>query len=91
MVRLLEGVGMKERLYKGKKNITGERVRMAREKKGLTQKALAAMLQTEQIVIDNNGVSKIERNMRSVTDFELKFIAKHLDVTMDWLADGEDS
>lgn len=82
---------MKERLFKGNKNITGERVRQAREKKGLTQKALAAMLQTDEIVIDNNGVSKIERNMRSVSDFELKHIAKHLDVSMDWLAADEDS
>ena len=80
---------MNEKLFNGNKNITSERILLARERKGITQMDLAARLQTEGVVIDNNGICKIENNNRGVSDFELKYIAKHLDVSIEWLLDEE--
>jgi transcriptional regulator with XRE-family HTH domain len=40
--------------------------------------------------MDRAAVAKIENNLRRVLDFELKAIAKALDVEVDWLLGGED-
>ena len=81
---------MKENLFNDKHNITSERIRIARERKGLTQMQLAAKVQTEGLVFSNNILCQIEGNARLVRDYELKFIAKHLGVSADWLL-GEGS
>ena len=76
---------MKDSLYNGNHNISGERIRIARERKGLSQVQLAAKLQTDGLTFTNNSVSQVERNQRHLRDFELKHIAKHLDVSADWI------
>ena len=76
---------MKTIPYEGKRNISGERIREARMKQRISQTELAARLQTEGIVIEQDVICKIERGTRLVQDFELKEIAKQLKVSVDWL------
>ena len=62
---------MKKINYGDKRNIIGRRLRTLREEKHLTQGELAAKMQTHDINIDQQMVSKIENNARIVTDYEL--------------------
>ena len=75
--------------YNGKKNICGERVHEARRRQHLTQSDFAARLQVAGIIIERDSVSRIEIGTRFVADYELKVIAKILNVSVDWLL-GED-
>lgn len=69
-------------------NICGQRVRMAREKLGLSQDQLAARLQTEGLGVNQNSISRIETGKRIVADFELVAFSKVLGVEMEWLVQG---
>lgn len=71
--------------YNGKKNICGERVRLARLQQRLTQEDLAAKLQIEGVIMERDSVSRIEIGTRFVTDYELMILSKVLDVSMQWL------
>lgn len=71
--------------YDSKKNICGEKVREARLNKNLTQENLAAKLQIEGLDLVRESVCRLETGNRLVTDFELKIIAKVLDVDINWL------
>lgn len=75
--------------YKGRKNICGDRVREARQKKRFTQEALAAKLQIEGVTMERDSLSRIEIGTRFVTDYELKVLAKVLGVSSLWLLDDE--
>lgn len=66
--------------YKGKKNLCGKRVREARLRQRLSQYALAAKLQTEGILMEQDSISRIEIGTRFVADYEVKVIAKILNV-----------
>lgn len=79
------------RLYTldGKCNISGERVREIRMKRGLTQEALATKLQLAGLQMGQMAVSRIETGKRLVPDFELPIIAEVLEVTTDWLLHKE--
>ncbi len=72
---------MKKICYYNNKNIISEKLKTVREAKGLSQSNLAAKLQTMNINIDQQMISKIEKNKRQVTDYELACIAKCLSVT----------
>ena len=71
--------------YEGRKNLCGEKIKLARTKKRITQRDLAARLQTQGITIERDSISRIEIG----TDYELKILAKTLDVSMEWLTDEE--
>ena len=75
--------------YNGKKNICGERIHEARRRQRLTQSDFAARLQVAGIIIERDSISRIEIGTRFVADYELKAIAKILNVSVDWLL-GED-
>jgi transcriptional regulator with XRE-family HTH domain len=70
-----------------RRNIIGERVRLAREKAKplITQADLAARLQVEGLRLERVTISKIETGYREVTDVEAVAIAKALGVTVGWL------
>lgn len=72
---------MKKICYYGNKNIISENLKTAREDKKLSQSNLAAKLQTMNINIDQQMISKIEKNKRQVTDYELVCICKCLSIT----------
>ncbi len=75
--------------FNGKKNICGDRVHEARCRLRLTQSDLAAKLQLEGIIIERDSVSRIEIGTRFVADYELRAIAKILNVTVDWLINNQ--
>lgn len=72
---------MKKICYYDNKNIISKNLKKLREEKGLSQSNLAAKLQTMNVNIDQQMISKIEKNNRQVTDYELACICKSLSVT----------
>lgn len=62
---------MKKILFDGNKNVISEKLRLYREKAGLSQTQLAAKMQTLGVNIDQQMISRIEKNERFVTDYEL--------------------
>lgn len=79
------------RLYSldGKCNISGERIREARIRAGLSQEELAIRMQLSGLQMGQMAVSRIESGKRLVPDFELPLLAKALGVTTDWLLHGK--
>lgn len=71
--------------YRGKKNVSGDRIREARLKRRLTQEDLAAKLQIEGVIMERDSVSRMEIGTRFVTDYELMVLSKVLGVSMQWL------
>jgi transcriptional regulator with XRE-family HTH domain len=67
------------------RNIIGNKVRMIRKKKKLTQDELTARIQNRGINIDRPMLSRIETNSREVYDFEVKAISEALEVSIDEL------
>lgn len=76
--------------YNGRKNISGDRIREARQKLRLSQADLAAKLQLENVVIERDSISRIEIGTRFVADYELLILSKLLKVSVDWLLGKED-
>ncbi len=72
---------MKQIQYYGNKNIVCDNVKKRRIELGLTQGQLAARMQTKNCNIDQQMISKIEKNNRQVTDFELACLCKCLEIT----------
>lgn len=54
-----------------KRNIISKSLKLARVKNNITQGELASRMQTQGVNIDQQMISKIERNQRIVTDYEL--------------------
>lgn len=73
--------------FEGKRNISGERVRMARLERRYSQQALAAKVQTEGVILEQDAISRIERGERMVQDYELRALAVQLGKSADWLLD----
>lgn len=80
---------MKANDFEGRRNISGERVRMRRLYLRLSQAALAAKVQTEGVLLEQDAVSRIENGTRMVQDYELWALAAVLGVTSDWLLTGD--
>lgn len=75
------------KIYKinGKCNVSGERVRLEREKLNLSQEKLAAKLQLLGLDVTQKAVSRIETGDRVVADYELIALSKSLGVNVDYL------
>ena len=82
---------MKIYTYEGKKNLCGDRIRIERLKKRMTQMELAAKIQLQGISLERDSISRIEIGTRFVTDYELKLFAKVLNVTVDDLLEEDDT
>ena len=67
----------------GDKNIIGEKVAKERKNKGMSQKDFLAKLQIKGIELSTSGLSKLEGQLRLVTDKELVAIAAALKVSTD--------
>ena len=74
---------MKKIQFNENKNIIGEKLREYREAQGLSQAQLAARMQTAGINIDQQMISRIENNLRIVTDYELASFCMVLNVRLD--------
>ena len=55
---------MKIYTYKGKKNLCGDRIRIERLKKRMTQMELAAKIQLQGITLERDSISRIEIGTR---------------------------
>ena len=71
--------------FNGKKNISGQRIREARIKLHLSQKALAVRLKLEGVELERYSISRIEIGTRFVADYEIKILAKVLTTSVTWL------
>ena len=71
--------------YNGQKNISGSRIREMRQKRRLSQGELAAKMQVEGIVLEQNAISRLEIGQRFVPDYELPVFAKVLGTSVEWL------
>ena len=69
----------------GNKNVVGARMMKARTENKLTQDQLSAKLARLGVQIDRASISKIENGSRHVYDYELKAIAKVMEVSPVWL------
>ena len=75
--------------YNGKKNLCGNRIRESRLRQRLSQYDLAARLQTQGILIEQDSISRIEIGTRFVADYEVKVLAKVLNVPLEWLLEED--
>lgn len=71
--------------FNGRKNISGDRVREARQKRRMSQTDLAAKMQIEGIIIERDSISRIEIGTRFIPDYELPIFSKVLNVPVEWL------
>ena len=84
-IKVFQGVNyMKKIEFFNNKNIISEKLKYARKEKHLSQSELAAKMQTYNINIDQQMISKIEKNVRQVTDYELACFCKCLNVSSEW-------
>lgn len=71
--------------FEGKGNVSAARVRELRLRARLSQSALAAKMQTEGAIIEQDAISRIESGSRLVTDYELLTLTKIFGVSADWI------
>lgn len=69
----------------GDKNLIGARVEQERKKQGMKQCDLLAQLQVSGVEMNTSGLSKLEGQLRLVTDMELVAIADILEVPVNFL------
>ncbi len=77
------------KIYKpdGRCNISGDRIREARDKLKISQEQLAAKIQLEGLSITQKAISRIETGERVVADYELPYFADALNVSVLFLLD----
>ena len=74
----------------GERNIVGARVEEARKSINMKQKDLLTQLQVRGVELNASGLSKLEGQLRYVTDFELVALSDVLGVSIDWLVGREE-
>ena len=67
----------------GDNNICGVVIKQRRTEMGKSQRQLADMLQIAGLDIDKNAIQRIEAGKRFVTDIELVYLTKVLQVSYD--------
>ena len=77
----LERVGTKN----ARKNLCGSRIGEERDRQHLTVGDLEARLQLGGSRVDAESIRRIERGERMVKDYELRAIARALNVRVTWL------
>jgi transcriptional regulator with XRE-family HTH domain len=81
---------MKNLTTKG--NISGDQIRQARERLGMSQIELAVALSVDfAIQLDQSDISEIERRVRGLKDFELYALSVVLEVSPLWLLTGDEN
>ena len=72
---------MKKISFFENKNMIHDRLRYYRKLRGLSQEQVVARLQTMNVNIDQQALSRMEHDRRIVTDYELACLCRVLDVT----------
>ncbi len=87
---IVRGKFMRIRKQKlGDKNLIGSRVEKLRKRNGMKQKELLAQLQVNGVDMNASGLSKLEGQLRIVTDIELVVLADILNVSIETLVGRE--
>lgn len=73
----------------GDKNLIGARIEIVRRNRGMKQKELLAQLQVRGVDITASALSKLEGQLRMVSDLELLAFSEILDVDVYWLLTGK--
>ena len=73
---------MKIYSYDGKSNIVGKKIYYFRRQQKLSQEGLAAKMQLNNIEISQKVISRIEKQERFVTDYELLIFSQVLGVSI---------
>jgi len=89
VISTTEGRRVKFYEINGKRNLCGDRIREARQKKRLSQSDLSKLLQLRGIMVERDVISRMESGARIVTDFEAVAIAEVMEVPVLWLLDKE--
>ena len=74
----------------GSCNMVGKNIERLRKKKGIKQKDFVAKMQAMGCDINPTSYSKLEGQLRYVTDFELKALSEVLGMTVNELLDVEE-
>ena len=74
----------------GDRNIIGAKVEARRKEINMKQKDLLTQLQIKGVDLNASGLSKLEGQLRFVTDFELKAISEVLGMTLNELLGVEE-
>jgi len=69
----------------GRNNICGSQIARYRKALGKSQRQLADALQLEGLDVDKNAIQRIEAGKRFVTDIELVYLCKVLNVSYEEL------
>lgn len=72
---------MQRTCFDNNSNMISAKLKQLRDAAGMSQETLAAQMQTYGIAIDQQMISRIERNKRLVKDYELAVICKIFNVT----------
>lgn len=81
---------MKLKTVNGQRNICGKKLKEFRKQSKFSQDTLAAKLQLKGLDVSQTTISLIETEKRIVTDFELKYLAIVLKVSIDELLEMEE-
>lgn len=73
----------------GHNNLCGRQIAKYRKEMGKSQRELADTLQLAGLDIDKNAIQRIEAGKRFVTDIELVYFAKVLNVTYEALLEKQ--
>ena len=80
---------MRAYTFCGKRNICGDRIRIARLSQRLSPADLCRKLQLAGIPMERDSISRIESGSRYVADYEVTTFADILDVPILWLLGKE--
>lgn len=69
----------------GSNNVCGKQIALFRKKLGKSQRELADALQLLGLDVDKNAIQRIEAGKRFVTDIELVYLAKVLNISYEEL------
>ena len=76
---------MRKFQFEGKNNVSRDRIRQLRVLARLSQAELAAKMQTEGAIVEQDVISRIESGRRLVTDYELLVLTRIFNTSSDWL------
>lgn len=71
----------------GRNNICGKQIAKYRKEMGKSQRQLADALQLAGLDVDKNAIQRIEAGKRFVTDIELKYFFRVLNISYELLLD----
>ena len=74
----------------GDRNIVGAKIEARRKEINMKQKDILTQLPIKGIDLNASGLSKLEGQLRYVTDFELQALKEIFNVTYEYLIDGEE-